>query len=110
MADSTLSLDTPFLRHPEQAQLVAAVIASWNTCEHLLAAILGLVVGTDAWHASDILGALASPGAKVGLVESAGSYTLTNSSRLSEFSGADQNGEVGHAHASHLRAWDLCHR
>jgi hypothetical protein len=83
--DQTLSLDSPLARHPEQAQHIAAVITLWNTSEHILASILALLIGTDPWHAGDILGALASGAAKVDLVESAGRYTLANNLHLLEF-------------------------
>jgi hypothetical protein len=84
MADQSLSLNSPLLAHPEEARLVAAVIAQWNASEHLLGAIFALLVGTDPWHAAAILGALASPAAKIDLVESAGRYTLENSPRLEQ--------------------------
>lgn len=85
MSDRSLSMGSPLLGHPEEAQLIAAVIAHWNTSEHVLAAILALLVGTDPWHAGNMLGALSSGAAKIDLVEAAGRHTLENSSRLDGF-------------------------
>ena len=85
MTNQSLSLDSPFLHHPEHAQYIAGVIAFWNTSEHILASVFALLIGTDPWHAGEILGSLASASAKIDLVESAGRNTLANSQRLTEF-------------------------
>jgi len=85
MPDRSLSMGSPLLAHPEEAQLVAAVIAHWNTSEHVLGTILALLVGTDPWHAGNMLGALASGAAKIDLVEAAGRHTLESSPRLEQF-------------------------
>ena len=78
-------MGSPLLAHPGEAQLIAAVIAHWNTSEHVLATVLALLIGSDPWHAGNMLGALASGAAKIDLVEAAGRHTLESSSRLEQF-------------------------